>query len=161
MQGQQAAEPEAAFGNFSVRPARLDDAEALARLSVQLGYPSSRQQVERRLTSLLGQPGDAVFVAETTGPGSGVVAWIHGSVRSLVESDPTVEIGGLVVEEGYQGRGAGRVLLEHVERWARNAGCATVTVRSNVVREGAHVFYQRLGYNAVKTQRVFRKNVAS
>jgi len=32
-------------------------------------------------------------------------------------------------------------------------------VRSNVTRERAHAFYGRLGYETVKTQRVFRKTL--
>ncbi|HEV2425837.1 MAG TPA: GNAT family N-acetyltransferase [Terriglobia bacterium] len=156
-----------ALGTVTVRPAAIRDAEALARLSVQLGYPSSRERVERRLASLLGQPGHVVLVAEAESEGGGmpqtsqqVVAWIHGFVQPLVESDPTAQIGGLVVDEEWRGRGAGRLLVEHLERWARSASCATVTVRSNVVREEAHQFYQKMGYRVVKTQRVFSKKVA-
>ena len=152
---------------LAVRPASVEDAEALARLSLQLGYPSSREEVERRLGPLLGQPGHAVLIAEAEregdrapGEGTQVVGWIHGFVERTVESDPTVEIGGLVVDEAWRGRGVGRLLMAYVERWARSVACNTVTVRSNVTRERSHAFYQTLGYAAVKSQQVFRKTVA-
>jgi len=168
MKPSEAAEPEApAREQLTVRPATIEDAGALARLSVQLGYPTSREQVESRLGTILGKPEHAVLVAEvesgsdgTPKTGPQVVAWIHGFVQRVVESDPTVQLGGLVVDEAWRGRGAGRLLLEHVERWACSVGCATVTVRSNVIREQAHEFYQKMGYNAVKVQRVVRKQVA-
>jgi len=43
------------------------------------------------------------------------------------------------------------------EQWARVHGFALMRVRSNVVRERAHRFYEREGYARVKTQAVFRK----
>lgn len=165
MKAQEAVQPENAL-RLTVRPATIDDSEALARLSLQLGYPTSCEPVERRLGTILGKPEHAVFVAEaeserggTPQTGPQVVAWIHGFVQRIVESDPTVQLGGLVVDEAWRGRGAGRLLLEQVERWARAVGCTTVTVRSNVIREPAHRFYRNMGYSAVKVQRVFRKQV--
>jgi GNAT superfamily N-acetyltransferase len=145
--------------HISVRPAVPNDAAALAELSTQLGYPSSTQQVSCRLAQILGASDHVVFVAEITRPGAPahVAGWVHGFVQRTIESDPSVEIGGLVVDQRQRGLGVGRVLMEHIERWAREAGCSTVTVRANVVRESAHTFYQRLGYDTVKSQRVFRK----
>ena len=147
---------------ITLRPAALEDAPALARLSGQLGYPSSFEQVTRRLSQMLEQPGQAVLVAELPQPGESgrVVGWVHGFVQRTVESDATIEIGGLVVDEYQRGLGIGRLLMDEVERWARGAGCGTITVRSNVIRDRAHAFYQRLGFSAVKSQRVFRKAIA-
>lgn len=152
----------------SIRPARVEDGEVLAQLSGQLGYPSSRAEVERRLVPLVGQPAHALLIAEAEPEGGGtagtrpqVVGWIHGFIKHTIEADPMVELGGLVVDEAWRGRGVGRLLIEAVERWARSVECATVTVRCNAIREQAHVFYQNLDYSVVKTQRVFRKSLAS
>jgi GNAT superfamily N-acetyltransferase len=144
---------------ITVRPAAPNDASALAELSSQLGYASSTQQVSYRLAEILGASDHIVLVAEISQQGAParVAGWVHGFVQKTIESDASVEIGGLVVDEEQRGLGLGRVLMEHIERWAREAGCSTVTVRSNVVRERAHAFYQRLGYATVKSQRVFRK----
>ena len=147
---------------FDIRRATADDAEALASLSDQLGYPSSAEQVRRRIAEMLSQPGHVVFVAATrpTDTPGGLAGWVHGFVHRTVESDPTVEIGGFVVDEKQRGSGIGRLLMAQLERWAQAAGCAAITVRSNVIRDGAHAFYQRLGFGVVKTQRVFRKELA-
>jgi GNAT superfamily N-acetyltransferase len=150
-------------GRPKVRPARIDDADALAQLATQLGYPSSREQVERRLGALLGEPGHVVLLAEAEPAGARVpqiAGWIHAYVKGTIESDPAVELGGLVVDEAWRGRGVGRLLMGYAERWARRIGCAAVTARSNVMRESAHAFYRKLGYNVVKSQHVFRKSVA-
>ena len=146
---------------FTVRPATLGDAEPLAKLAGQLGYPSSPDEVKRRLEQILVRPEHRVFVAEARGAqaGEGLAGWVHAYVVRTVESDPSVEIGGLVVEESWRGRGLGRLLMAEAERWARTTDCAAVTLRSNVVRDGAHAFYRRLGYTLIKTQRVFRKAI--
>jgi GNAT superfamily N-acetyltransferase len=147
---------------FRIRPAVLHDARALARLSSQLGYPSSREQVQRRLREILADSGHAVFVAERwhpRGADSALAGWVHVYIERTLESDCTAELGGLVVEESGRRLGAGRLLMERAERWARRMGCPTVTVRSNVLRTGAHAFYRRLGYRLVKNQRVFRKRL--
>jgi GNAT superfamily N-acetyltransferase len=147
--------------NLTVRPAATGDAGALARLSGQLGYPSSREAVDRRLAEILRHPEHAVFVAETHDAGEQprIAGWIHAAMTRTVESEPSVEIGGLVVEESLRSYGIGEKLLTEAERWARSLGLAAVIVRSNVIRERAHAFYQRLGYRVVKSQRVFRKQI--
>lgn len=147
--------------SVAVRRAAPDDVAALAELAGQLGYPSSVEQVAARLAQILDRPDHVVFVAEITRPNAqpGVAGWVHGFVQRVVESDPTVEIGGLVVDVNQRGLGIGGLLMDQLERWARDTGCDAITVRSNVIRERAHAFYQRLGYALVKSQRVFRKQI--
>ncbi len=64
---------------------------------------------------------------------------------------------GLVVDEAVRSQGCGWLLLDAGEKWARKKGCKGVSVRSNVIRERAHEFYLRHGYEHYKTQKAFRK----
>lgn len=139
----------------AVRLARAGDAERIAVLCQQLGYPASQEQVQRRLDQIQQNGGHALYVAEQSD--GHVVGWVHVCVRQLVVADPQAEIGGLVVDEGYRCRGVGRLLMEQAERWARGKGCWAVYLRSNVVRKGAHLFYERIGYSNIKTSLVFQK----
>jgi GNAT superfamily N-acetyltransferase len=141
---------------LTIRAARREDAPALAPLAGQLGYRSTTAQVEKRLSYLLDHPEDAVFVGETEG---WVIGWVHVGVYVTVESDAAGEIRGLVVDAGHRGGGVGRRLMERAEEWARERGLGTMRVRSNVVRDEAHAFYQRLGYTIAKTQHAFRKKL--
>jgi GNAT superfamily N-acetyltransferase len=75
----------------------------------------------------------------------------------LLESDVRAEVNGLVVADGERSAGAGAKLLEAAEEWARKRGCRGMNVRSNVIRERAHKFYERQGYEHYKTQKAFRK----
>jgi GNAT superfamily N-acetyltransferase len=61
------------------------------------------------------------------------------------------------VSEKQRSNGAGAQLLEAAERWARRKRCVNMSVRSNIVRERAHAFYLRHGYEHYKTQKAFRK----
>ncbi|MBZ5513411.1 MAG: GNAT family N-acetyltransferase [Acidobacteriia bacterium] len=144
------------LSELRVRPATFGDAERVAELATQLGYPSTPQQVGARLGHLLPRDEHAVYVAELgAGP---VIGWVHVFVKHTAESDPQAEIGGLVVDESQRQRGVGKLLMRHAEQWARARGLRSVYLRSNVLRKDAHAFYASLDYRVVKTQAVFCKD---
>lgn len=100
---------------------------------------------------------NALFVAESMG--TGVVGWAHVSVTHLVEVGTRAELNGLIVAEGQRSLGAGAMLLDAAEDWARKNACPSMSVRSNVIRDRAHKFYERQGYEHYKTQKAFRKTL--
>ena len=141
-------------GQVTVRLARVKDAGRIAELATQLGYPTTSEQMQRRL-SQVGQTGErAVYVAVRDGR---VVGWIHVCVRPLVQVDRAAEIEGLVVDEACRGQGIGRLLIRQIEQWVGEKGCDAIYVRSNIIRERAHGFYQELGYENIKTSLTFCK----
>ena len=144
--------------SIKIRNARRSDAERIAELSGELGYPASPAQIASRLRQLTPASKHAVFVAESTDTAD-VVGWLHVSISHLLESDVRAEVNGLVVAEGQRSAGAGAKLLEAAEKWARKRGCRGMNVRSNVIRERAHKFYERRGYEHYKTQKAFRKGL--
>jgi len=87
-----------------------------------------------------------------------VVGFVHVYIGLQVVSDSEVTIGELVVDKTYRARGIGRLLLHRAEEWARKKECSALRVNSNVVRNEAKVFYERLGFQHLKTQRVFYKS---
>lgn len=128
------------------------DAPAIARLSVQLGYPCTEQECRERMAAVLGQPGNAVLVAEAAGQ---VLGWAHVVGAHRIESAPFAELCGLVVDETHRGSGIGKALVQAAGRWAAEAGFVRLRVRCNAVREESHAFYLRLGFSIIKTQKVF------
>src|SRR6266404_2533465 len=96
-----------ASAKMKIRKARRGDAERIARLSGELGYPASAAQVATRLRQLTPVSKHAVFVAESPDAATGVVGWVHVSVAHLLESDIRAEVNGLVVAEGQRSAGAG------------------------------------------------------
>ena len=140
-----------------IRKARRSDALSIAELSGELGYPATAKDISQRMRKLEAAAPNALFVAES--PGAGVVGWTHVSVTHLVEHGTRAELNSLIVAEGQRSLGAGSKLLAAAEAWARKHGCPSMSVRSNVVRQRAHTFYQREGYEHYKTQKAFRKKL--
>jgi GNAT superfamily N-acetyltransferase len=140
----------------TIRRARLSDAPSIAELSGQLGYPAPEKEMADRLAHLLRHPRfGAVLIAESSE--GEVFGWLHVSVTPLLEVALRAEVNGLIVAEGRRGSGSGAKLLQVAEAWAKSKGCATMSVRSNVVRDRAHSFYLQNGYEHYKTQKAFRK----
>jgi GNAT superfamily N-acetyltransferase len=142
---------------FRVRRMTEADAEAVNELVSQLGYPDDVGKTETAIRAVLGSEVVDAFVAEDRE--GRVIGWAHVFMVPFIESGPNAELGGLVVDEKYRGSGAGRALVERVEAWAREHGAADLCLRSNIVRDGAHKFYEHLGFEVQKTQHKFRKKL--
>jgi ribosomal protein S18 acetylase RimI-like enzyme len=140
-----------------IRRARQTDAARIAALCRQLGYPTTPREASARLRQALKEKSGACFVAETRE--HGVIGWVHVRATPLIEVDRQAEVKGLVVDERVRSQGAGGLLMDTAERWARKMRCAGMSVRSNVIRERAHAFYVRQGYEHYKTQKAFRKEL--
>jgi GNAT superfamily N-acetyltransferase len=141
--------------NFSIRPARSDDVEALRTLVAAMGYQVSSQELHTRLQGL--PEGHAVYVAES---GSGAIGWIHVLISHSLIVGPRAEIAGLAVAPHAQGLGVGSALLSAVEKWTAERRVPTIYLRSGVERKEAHAFYLSRGYEAVKTQLALTKSIA-
>jgi GNAT superfamily N-acetyltransferase len=137
---------------LTLRPALPGDADRVCVLMEQLGYDVPAEQIARRLARR--GPDREVFVAEDD---SGVVGWAGVCVRDDFVGGRYAEIEGFVVDAQTRGAGIGARLLDAVEDWARAQECDTMRVRSNVLRERAHAFYERHGYGKVKAQFAYRK----
>lgn len=141
---------------ITIRPAVASDLPALAPLAEQLGYPVAITELGERLAAVLGRSDHNLLVSERD---RRVVAWLHGMIWSLMVEPPLVFIGGLVVDSGSRGQRIGEQLMTAMEDWAHNQGAREILVYSNVVRERAHKFYERIGYEHYKTSKVFRKKL--
>jgi GNAT superfamily N-acetyltransferase len=140
-----------------IREARPQDYARIAELAGQLGYPSSTDEIAKRFDGMLRSEEHAVFVAQLA---SGDIAgWVAVFIYLVVESDARAEISGFVVDERYRSQRVGMHLLARAERWAREKGCRAIGLRSNVIRDRAHAFYESHGYRHVKTQKSFRKDL--
>ncbi len=137
---------------LSFRKANLNDAESIANLSNQLGYTSSKTDIQNRLGHILSNTDHIVLVAIED---QKTVGWIHGFYAPKVESDSFVEIGGLIVDENNRGKRIGKQLVEHIYPWAKKMMCQKVRVRCNELRTESHQFYEHLGFKLNKAQKVF------
>jgi GNAT superfamily N-acetyltransferase len=142
--------------DVSVRRAVRDDNDTLVTLAGELGYPTTAEEMLPRLDELLLSETEAIFVAVE---GESVIAWTQVGITIALESGEWAEIRGLVVSESHRSRGVGAILVAAAEEWARSRGITRMRVRSNVIRERTHRFYERLGYVTRKSQKAFEKNL--
>ena len=141
----------------TIRSATLPDAPRIAELSAVLGYPVAADAMAVRLQHLLARVEETVLVAALSA--GEVIGWLHGSEQELLESGRRCEIVGLVVHPEHRTCGVGRRLVAAVEAWAASRGLGEVAVRSNVQRVESHAFYQHVGYERIKTQHAYRKQL--
>jgi GNAT superfamily N-acetyltransferase len=137
---------------YEVREADDRDAEALAPLLEQLGYPAAALDVRARLKA--SDASSEVLVAAGQGKLLGFVA-VAITRDFVVGTRATIR--GLVVADGSRGAGIGAQLLAAAESWAFERDAVAIGVRSNVVRDRAHRFYEREGYRRIKSQHIFEK----
>lgn len=87
--------------------------------------------------------------------GGEVAGYIHGGGYECTYCAPLKNVLALAVDEKYRGLGVGRRLLEELEAWAKDKGCAGVRLVSGMDRLGAHAFYLRCGYIVRKEHKNF------
>jgi GNAT superfamily N-acetyltransferase len=131
----------------AIREAARGDAQQIAALLTQLGYPSTGDQVSQRLAYWLPDPMSLVLVAEHGGRIDGCLS-LH-AIPYLERTGRWARIESLVVDESSRGHGTGRSLVAAAEQAARQAACLTVEVTSARTRPGAHAFYKRMGYTDI------------
>jgi len=139
---------------MNIRDAVPADSNAVAELSIQLGYQVTPEQINSRMAEISKDNSQIVLVAEQEGK---VRGWIHLCGLKRLLSEPYVEICGLIVEQNYRSAGIGSALVKEAEAWATSNGYVAVRVRSNVIREKTVSFYTKNGYTRSKQQNVFVK----
>jgi ribosomal protein S18 acetylase RimI-like enzyme len=128
----------------TIRPAREADAEQVAALMTELGYPSTAESVKDRLCASLNSQASRCLVAQADNEVIGVMS------AELIPYFPTgstiCRVTSLVVSSRHRGRGVGEKLVSAAATFAREHGCTGIEVTSAERRVDAHRFYERLGF---------------
>jgi GNAT superfamily N-acetyltransferase len=131
--------------NVVLRPATDGDAERIAALFTDEGYPAGPSDIVERL-SRFASPHSRVIVADVEGEILGFIA-LHALPR-FEHTDLVIRIMALVVEAGVRDRGVGRLLMEEAERIGVELGAAFAEVTAGHHRADARRLYESLGYDA-------------
>ena len=135
---------------YIIRSASESDAEGINKVSEHLGYSKlSSTEYTIKLQELLSSTQDQMFVAEWQGR---IIGWLYLFYARRLASDNFFEIGGLVVSPESRDHGVGRALVQYAQ--AKNLG--KFRVRCNEKRLDAHKFYESIGFDSIKVQRVFQ-----
>jgi len=137
-----------------IRVASAGDAEAMARLIDELGYPVTAEDVGSRLAEIEAA-GHCALLAESDGR---VVGCLTTSMTLVLHRPaPVGRISLMVVGEAFRSQGIGAQMVAAAERLLADKGCQLVEVTSNLRRTDAHRFWERIGYE--RTSARFAKQV--
>jgi GNAT superfamily N-acetyltransferase len=131
-------------GGFTVRPAEPSDAERIATLFTDEGYPSGPSDILERLDRFA-SPYSTVSVAEMNGEVLGFVA-VH-LVPRFEHNDRFARVVAIVVDAGVRERGLGHLLMGEAERIAREGSAAFIEITAGHHRPEARQLYEALGYD--------------
>ncbi|MGI8551247.1 MAG: GNAT family N-acetyltransferase [Dehalococcoidia bacterium] len=137
-----------------VRAARVADLPRLMRLLHQLSLRGERPEAvahkagERHraaLAEVLADPRYHLLVLEDAArvQGTCVLYVLPGLAHG---ASPWGVVENVVVEEAARGRGYGELLMAEAVKLAWDAGCYKVSLLSNLRRNDAHRFYERIGF---------------
>lgn len=96
---------------------------------------------------LLNRPGNQVVIAETAAGERVGLLWL-GVNRNLVTGEEEAWIYNVSVAAEHQGRGIGRLLMEHAEELARDAGFDTLGLMVSSHNDRARALYEKLSFRA-------------
>jgi len=127
-----------------VRSATPEDAERLASLLTDEGYPAGASDLASRLERYASL-GSQVIVAEA---GGDVVGFVTVLVLPRFEVDDLfARISSLVVDAGVRERGIGRLLMQAAEERAKEAGAAWLEVTAGHHRPDARRLFESIGFD--------------
>ena len=127
-----------------LRSAMIADADDVARLLSELGYPCEIDDAAERIDAIAANDRQALVLARRDGAVCGLVALDF--MYYLPLGTITCRVTALVVTPTAQGLGIGRQLLKEAERRARSGGAARIELTSGSQRTEAHAFYRACGY---------------
>lgn len=137
---------------------KTSDLARVLELTRQLGYEATLDDMRDRFRAVDSQPTHALFVARDET--SNAVGYVHifREQESLLNGE-RAQLHTLVVDTSLRRKNIGAQLLAKAEAWAKSQGLTAIRLRSNTTRNDAHRFYQKHGYDTLKTSFTFIKTL--
>jgi ribosomal protein S18 acetylase RimI-like enzyme len=130
---------------ITMRPVRATDAEQVASLLTELGYPSTAASVKDRLDRALQSETSRCLVAQDADE---VIGLMSAELIPYFPTGMTVcRVTSLVVASQHRRRGIGDMLISAATEFARKHRCSGIEVTSAENRVEAHRFYERIGFS--------------
>jgi GNAT superfamily N-acetyltransferase len=127
-----------------IRTATVADADKIAVLLTQLGYPGTESFIREKIVQLNAHPDAELVVAIEDGKVLGFIS-IH-FIPQIALAGSFARISYFCVEDEVRGRGIGRHLESYCEQLALDRDCDRIEVHCHSRRKRAHDFYYRQGY---------------
>ena len=122
----------------------MNDAATLAQLMCELGYETTKSEMQMRLERIMTDERYRTFVAVRDGKVCGMIGTL--TYPSYEHNDPSGRILALVILRTLRRRGIGRVLIATAEKDFGQRGIRRIALNTRLAREDTHKFYESLGY---------------
>ena len=122
----------------------MNDAAALAQLMCELGYETTKSEMQMRMERIAADDCYRTFVAVLVGKVCGMIGTL--TCPSYEHNEPGGRILALVTSSAARRRGIGRALMEAAEKDFAQRGITRVALNTRLAREDAQKFYDSLGY---------------
>ena len=142
--GARAILPNERLFDLTIRVAEMNDAAALAPLMCELGYGTTKSEMQMRLQRIATDERYRTFVAVCGGKVCGMIGTL--TYPSYEHNDLSGRIVSLVILRMMRRRGIGRALIATAEKDFAQRGIRRVALNTRLAREDAHKFYESLGY---------------
>lgn len=142
-------------GAVAIRSAQRDDLPAILRLysegtlnpAQEKQYRAGSEAYAAAFDAIAAEPNNHVYVAERGGRVVGTFQLTF--IRQLSYGGGLVaQLESVFVDAAERSSGVGREMMQFARAEAERRGAFRIQLTSNVERERAHRFYERLGYRA-------------
>lgn len=139
---------------LKIRSASPADMDEIHRLSIQLGYSPTYEDLSKGLECMLQHSDYEVLVAVREDQ---ILGWMSLCKRLSFLNASFLQVIGIVVDSASRGQGVGRCLLKYAEDRAKEKSLAFVGLYTNKRRTESHEFYRKSGYTPTKESFFFMK----
>lgn len=130
--------------SLTIRNAKIDDAAALALLMCELGYETTKSEMEMRLERIAADERYRTFVALQDNEVCGMIGTLTSP--SYEHNDLGGRVLALVTLRTVRRHGIGRALIAAAEEDFTQRGIRRVALNTRLTRDDAHKFYESVGY---------------
>lgn len=132
--------------NILIREYMPDDADSLAALTTEMGYPTTGQEMTDRMALISQHPDYETAVAVAGGEIAGYIGLCKS--RFWEQNGHFIRIQALVVKKESRRLGIGQKLVDFAEQRARQTGANMLILNcgNRPERAAAHLFYPRMGF---------------
>jgi ribosomal protein S18 acetylase RimI-like enzyme len=134
--------------DLTIRQAQPGDVAVLAQLVCELGYETTKSEMQMRMERIATDERYRTFVAMRDGKVCGMIGTF--AYYSFVHNDPCGRIVALVVRKDSRRLAVGRRLVTAVEKDFVRRGIKRIALDTRLTREDAHKFYESLGYERTR-----------
>ena len=129
--------------DLTIRVAEVNDASALAQLMCELGYETTKSEMQMRMERIATDERYRTFVAVRDGKVCGMIGTL--TCPGYEHNDPSGRILALVILRTIRRHGIGRALIATAEKDFAQRGIRRIVLNTRLAREDTHKFYESLG----------------